>query len=328
MGKPEVQDELTRRRERGRRSQAAFRKRQAQSTQALEAQNRRLKEGIQAAVDAAHGDERPDMLRILRDLASAAGHDIPETFPQKRVGDDEDWSLTEFTSCTTTETAPKACHQVPWPIDSPPAAQYRLDFSMWLDPLHYMRISLPPQDILPYLGPGAETLAGLMFWSVMEHSQSGCSNHISETSVKTGLGHCKATQSIKPSFVETMAKARLEYRETGSISQKYRAAAEDDLGLVLCNLIEVDYRSRGKDPNLWLSCLAIEQRIKNAIGDSALDTLRKAANKQGDPVLKGLMENVKCSLWDSAVCFGDGPRWNVDVVDSLFATIIERSLAV
>ncbi|KAJ4248817.1 hypothetical protein NW762_012655 [Fusarium torreyae] len=300
MGKPEVQDELTRRRERGRRSQAAFRKRQAQSTQALEAQNRRLKEGIQAAVNAAQGDERPEMLRILRDLAIAAALDVPETFSQERVRDDKDGSTTEFTSFNTTEAAARACDDVSWSLDLPPATQYRLDCSMWLNPLHYMRISLPPQDILPYLGPGAETFAGLMFWSVMEHSQSGCKTHISETSVKTGLGHCKATQSIKPSFVQTMAKARLEYKETGSISQEYRAAAEDDLGLVLCNLIEVDYCSRGKDPNLWLSCLAIEQRIQKVIGEAALNTLRKAANKQGDPVLQELTENVKCSLYNSA----------------------------
>ncbi|KAF4949142.1 hypothetical protein FSARC_13580 [Fusarium sarcochroum] len=327
MGKPEVQDELSRRRERGRRSQAAFRKRQAQSAQALGIQNRRLKEGIQAAIDAAHGDERPEMLRILRDLAMAAELDIPETISQERVRDGNAGSMAEIASFNTTRIVAKVSDDMPWSVDSPPSAQYRLDCSMWLDPLHYMRISLPPQDILPYLGSGAESFAGLLFWSVMEHSQSACAQHKSEASAKTGLGHSKATQSIKPSFVQTMAKARLEYKETGSISQEHGAAAEDDLGLVLCNLIEVDYRSRGKDPDLWLSCVAIQHRIRKAVGDSTLTTLRTAANKQGDPVLQELLEDVKCSLYDSAVCFGDGPRWNVDVVDSLFAASIEYALA-
>jgi hypothetical protein len=160
----------------------------------------------------------------------------------------------------------------------------------------------------------------------MEHSQSGCARHSPETPVKTGLGHSNATKGIKPSFIQTMAKARIEYKQTGSISQAHAVAAEDDLGLVLCKLVEADYRSQGKDPDQWLSCVAIEQRVKNKIGHSALSTLTEVALGRTDVHLQYLLDEVQCKLYDTSVCFGDGPRWDVEIVDDLFATLIGHVL--
>jgi hypothetical protein len=194
--------------------------------------------------------------------------------------------------------------------------------------LHYLRVSLPPQDLLPYLGTGAETFAGLLFWSVMEHSQSGCSHHDAVSIIETGLGHSAAIRDIKPTFIQTMARARIEYKKTGSISQEHAVAGEDDLGLVLCKLVEDDYRSKGKDPNQWLSCVAIEKRIKRAIGGYRLNLLKSAANGQANSTLHGLLEGILCKLYDSSVCFGDGPRWNIKVIDQLFAPLIMQTLLV
>jgi hypothetical protein len=123
-----------------------------------------------------------------------------------------------------------------------------------------------------------------------------------------------------------MAKARIEYKQTGSISQAHAVAAEDDLGLVLCKLVEADYRSQGKDPDQWLSCVAIEQRVKNKIGHSALSTLTEIALGRTDVLLQYLLDEVQCKLYDTSVCFGDGPRWDAEIVDDLFATLIGHVL--
>ncbi|KAF4334930.1 hypothetical protein FBEOM_11226 [Fusarium beomiforme] len=322
MGAAEPQDELTRRRERGRRSQAAFRKRQAQSTQALAAQNSRLKQGIQRALDAARGDERPEMLGILRELAAAADLEAPSSLLRESESSPSSSSSNGGPAGTFTDNLMDPFINAPLPLNPSPSTQYRLDCSMWLDPLHYLRVSLPPQDILPYLGPGAETFAGLLFWSVMEHYQTLCTQHNSKTVITKGLYHSKATQDIKPSFIETMAKARVEYKQTGSISQSHAVAAERDLGLVLCNLVETEYRSKGKDPDQWLSCVGIEKRVRNTVGDDGVESLRIASIGQGGTVLRCLLEDVKCKLYDSCVCFGDGPRWSVDVIDPLFSSIV------
>ncbi|KAM0293789.1 hypothetical protein ACHAO9_001475 [Fusarium lateritium] len=326
MGAVNAQDDLSRRRERGRRSQAAFRKRQAQSVQSISIQNSLLKESIQRSIDAAHGDERPEMLSALRDLAEAAELDVPSTLTGEMASHEKGKHPEESITDISPSMTGGMWENVSLSLGPSPATQYRLDCGIWLDPLHYLRVSLPPQDILPYLGPGAESFAGIMFWSVMEHSQSGCARHSPETPVKTGLGHSNATKGIKPSFIQTMAKARIEYKQTGSISQAHAVAAEEDLGLVLCKLVEADYRSRGKDPDQWLSCVAIEQRVKKKIGHSALNTLTEVALGHTDALFSYLLEDVQCRLYDTSVCFGDGPRWNVEIVDDLFATLIAHVL--
>lgn len=312
---------LQRGRERGRRSQAAFRKRQAQSNHALADQNAFLKQGIQRLLDAAQGDERPEMLGIFRELAVAADIEAPPKVSM--VGPVLESTEASDSDITTTDvTSYQSFSNISLPISPSQSTPYRLECSMWLDPLHYLRVSLPPQDILPYLGAGAETFAGLLFWSVMEHYQTVCTQHNARTVIQKGLRHSKATQDIKPSFIETMAKARVEYKQTGSISQAHAVAAEKDLGLVLCNLIETEYRSTGKDPDQWLSCIGIEKRLRKSMNHDELDNMRKAALGRENTVLYHLLEDVKCRLYDNCVCFGDGPRWDVRMVDELFAPFI------
>ncbi|KAF5720066.1 hypothetical protein FMUND_4350 [Fusarium mundagurra] len=322
MGIAEPQDELTafqRRRERGRRSQAAFRKRQAQSNNALADQNARLKQGIQRLLDTAQGDERPEMLGIFRELALAADIEAPSSISQIETACSSTEALVCDMTTTGTNNLQSLFSDIPLPVNPSQSTQYRLECSMWLDPLHYLRVSLPPQDILPYLGTGAETFAGLLFWSVMEHYQTVCTQHNAKTVIQKGLKHSKATQDIKPYFIETMAKARVEYKQTGSISQAHAVAAEKDLGLVLCSLIETEYRSTGKDPDQWLSCIGIEKRLRKTMSHDKVENIRKAATGQGNSGLQYLLEDVKCRLYDSCVCFGDGPRWDVNFVDELFA---------
>ncbi|KLP22501.1 uncharacterized protein LW94_9732 [Fusarium fujikuroi] len=322
MGAAEPQDELTRRRERGRRSQAAFRKRQAQSNNALADQNARLKQGIQRLLDAAQGDERPEMLDIFRELAVAADIEAPPRVSQmERACSSTGVSNSDITT-TDVNSFQGLFSNISLPMIPSQPTQYRLECSMWLDPLHYLRVSLPPQDILPYLGAGAETFAGLLFWSVMEHYQTVCTQHNAKTVIQKGLKHSKATQDIKPSFIETMAKARVEYKQTGSISQAHAVAAEKDLGLVLCNLIETEYRSTGKDPDQWLSCIGIEKRLRKTVSHDELEDMRNAALGRENTILHHRLEDVKCRLYDSCVCFGDGPRWDVKTVDELFAPFI------
>ncbi|KAG7422128.1 hypothetical protein LZL87_012215 [Fusarium oxysporum] len=326
MGAAEPQDELTRRRERGRRSQAAFRKRQAQSNQALQAQNALLKQGIQRLLYAAQGDERPEMLGIFRELAFAADIEAPPSVSEIETARPSIGASESDTTNADANRLQSLLSNIPLQLNPSQSTQYRLECSMWLDPLHYLRVSLPPQDILPYLGAGAETFAGLLFWSVMEHYQTVCTQHNSKSVIQKGLKHSKATQDIKPSFIETMAKARVEYKQTGSISQAHAVAAEKDLGLVLCNLIETEYRSSGKDPNQWLSCNGIERRLRETMDDNTLECLRRAALGKENSALHYMLENVKCRLYDSCVCFGDGPRWNVDVVDQLFTPFIRSGM--
>ncbi|KAF4981528.1 hypothetical protein FZEAL_2677 [Fusarium zealandicum] len=328
---PESEDDLSRRRERGRRSQAAFRKRQAQAIEELRQHNRLLKDGIQKVVNALSGDERPALIETISDLAVMTGLDTPRGTQHSPSLHPENGDIT--IDATIRDAVPPYENQVAAlsrSASSFPAPTQRLNCTMWLDPLRYERFSLPPQDIIPYLGSGSNTLAGHIFWSVMEHAQGGCTNAHPDPSVlvRSGLGHSSPTQNVKASFIRAMVKARLEYRETGSISPENAAAGESDLGMALRDRVETDYRDRGKDPSMWLSCLAVEQRIRGVAGVSAFGMIENATMEAPESALGKLLDNAKCRLYDNNVCFGDGPRWSVSVVDRLFLSLINQAIAI
>ncbi|KAK7432008.1 hypothetical protein QQZ08_001298 [Neonectria magnoliae] len=322
-----------RRRERGRLSQASFRKRQAQATQQLTENNRRLKDAIGRIVNAAHTAKYPELLNTISDAAEAAG--IASKRPVEceaaesgtgritgesqvlleRVDDRKVIALKQTSSSPALSTLPSVASQ-------------RLTLGIWLDPLHYMRVSIPPEDIIPYLGQGSMTFSGRLFWSVMEHSQIECKNQHPDRLVllQRGLLHSKATRDLGFPFLQALVEARLEYKKTGSISPQYALAAEADIGWLLRDQVEKDYRSNGKDPSLWLTSLGIEQRLRSMVGSATFSLLEMAARGEGNCALRDLLDRIKCALYETCNCFGDGPRWNVDVVDGLFLDwIVEAS---
>ncbi|KPM34373.1 hypothetical protein AK830_g12203 [Neonectria ditissima] len=320
--------ELQRRRERGRQSQASFRKRQAQAAQHLTANNRQLKDAIGKIINAARTKKYPELVETIFDAAEGAGIDFerPRQFDTNNSHSKfaasgpqilpEHVEIGGSTAVDHTNSGP-AFPVVP---ALPLVAPQQLSWGIWLDPLHYMRASLPPEDIIPYLGQGSKTFAGRLFWSVMEHSQIKCEREHSDrfTLIQRGLRHSKATQDLGSPFIQATVEARLEYKRIGSISPQYALAGEADLGVVLRDQIEKDYRSRGKDPSLWLSSLAIERRLRVMVGNVTFGLLEMAARGEGSPPLRDLMDRVKCALYETCDCFGDGPRWNVNVVDGLF----------
>lgn len=330
---------MQRRRERGRRSQAGFRKRQAEASQRIKDQNSQLKRAIEKLVNTTRGDENPELLKSIFDVAEVAGVDVErpsqsdsdavQRMPKHAsknlhvrlvpVSGEDDVVI----SAVTRDFIDKPNHQansdlsLSAPSSAPPQ---RLTCGLWLDNLHYMRISVPPDDIIPYLGPGSKTFAGILFWSLMDHGQKKCSRKHPDFPVllTNALGHSKVTEDWPVRYIEAMIEARLEYKQTGSISQKYASAAEPDLPTVVRDRVIVDYHSRGIDPDLWISVMGIEKRVRRMVGDATFTVLEAAAKGEGDLVTRQLFGMIECKLHETCVCFGDGPRWNVDIVDGIF----------
>ncbi|KAI1093640.1 hypothetical protein F5B19DRAFT_114486 [Rostrohypoxylon terebratum] len=324
-------DALRRRRERGRRSQAGFRRRQAD-------QNRQLKAAIEKLVNTTRGDEHPELLNSIFQVAEAAGIEAQRPAPSedvqpwpkhvksggsKRYSSRVDAEVDITIHAATRDFVPKESDQGRSNLNSPTpssTAPARLRCGIWIDHQYYMRISVPPDDILPYLGPGSKTFAGILFWDLMDHSQEKCKRPHSDdaTLIRRGLGHSKVTENWAISYVQAMIEARQEYRQTGSISAQYAPAAERDMGLLMRDRITAEYQAQGKDPNQWLSTSGIEKRVRSMIGDDAFTRLEAVAKGEGDPVLRYSFENIECKLHETCICFGDGPRWRVDIVDGLF----------
>lgn len=307
-------------------------------------QHLRLKSAIEKLVNATRGDEHPELLSAIFDVAEEAGIDAQRsvqsdaTQPRPKHVSGNSQSLTSpvhseediTINATTKDLACKAGLQASsGPSSSIPrsASPRRLTCGIWLDPLHYMRISVPPDDILPYLGQRATTLAGILFWSLMDHSQKKCTRKHTEfgTIIKRSLGHSKATKDWATTYIQAMVAARQEYKRMGSISPQYASAAEPDLGMVVRDRILTEYHDRGMDPDQWLSAMGIEKRIKSMVTDNTFATLETAARGEGDPALRELFENIECRLHETSICFGDGPRWSVEVVDGLFLDLLHAA---
>ena len=187
-----------------------------------------------------------------------------------------------------------------------------------------MKVSLPPEDIIPYLGPRSKTFAGIIFWSLMDHSQNKCPRAHNDITaiIRRGLSHSKITQNWTTRFVYAMIEARLEYKRTGSISYKYASAAETDLPAMVHDQIEEEYRNRGADPDRWLSAMGIEERVRDMVGEGVFALLEAAAKGGGDAALQYELQTVICKLHEHCICFGDGPRWDTDFVDKLFLDLV------
>ncbi|KAI0890462.1 uncharacterized protein GGS22DRAFT_150970 [Annulohypoxylon maeteangense] len=345
--KGDADDALRRRRERGRRSQAGFRKRQAESNQHMRDQNRQLKAAIEKLINTTRGDEHPELLNTIFEVAEAAGIDARRPTDGENVqrwpkhakyrnrqpsASDAGGEVDITIDPTTRDIAPQEDDQGYANFNpsttSPSFSSQRLRCGIWLDHQHYMRISIPPDDILPFLGPRSKTLAGILFWDLMDHTQNKCKRPHSDdaTAIRRGLGHSKVTEDWAVSYIQAMVEARQEYRRTGSISPQYASAAERDLGTMVRDRITAEYYAQGKDPNQWLSTLGIEKRVRAMIGDEAFARLEAAAKGEGDPALRYFFENIECKLHETCICFGDGPRWSVDVVDGIFLNWVHSAI--
>ncbi|CAH0018929.1 unnamed protein product [Clonostachys rhizophaga] len=307
-------DEGTRaRRERGRQSQAAFRKRQAQFNRDLKNKNHQLTRSIERVLDCIQGDERPDLLGAVSDMARTAG--INSSHEGEQGGEEGDrsanWYINDLAVGSNEELYDEFILQ-----SKPPKPHYT---EMRLDPFHYMNISLPPEDIVPYLGAGSNTFAGRLFWFMLEHSQVRCENNHEEPIEfhQRIVGHSQAMEGVSLSFAQTMVEARLEHRRTGSIAAEIAPAAEIDLAMVICTRVQEEHEKKGDNMAQWMSCQAVEEHIQEILGEDTFTRLQVAFLENGHPFVKKKVEKLYCKLYDTFVCFGDGPRWTIDTVNEL-----------
>ena len=296
-------------------------------------------------VDAARGGGPSELLDGIAEVAAAAGVD-PERLPARcsavtgdsgsrgdpgpslaaRPDGKEDMIIDVTTRSVVASDSdrgnpPGLTPERPTPSSSEVAAPRRPVCGIWFDPLHYVRLEVPPCDIIPFLGPGSSTFAGTLFWSLLEHQGgAGCRRaHADQGGVlKAMFGHARATQDISASLVTRMVAARLEYRRTGSVGGELAATADPDLAALIRDRVEAEYRARGDDLAPWLDLVAVEERVRAMVGDAGFAALLEAARGRGDPRLRDLLDAAKCALCDTSTCFGDGPRWHFSLVDVLF----------
>ncbi|KAI0532002.1 hypothetical protein GGR58DRAFT_491749 [Xylaria digitata] len=197
-------EELRRRRERGKLSQARFRKRQAQASQETRQENERMKAAIADIVRATQcGSDRSSLLRAVRAAADVAGvdasgldeenrdeEDAPEpgerdaairTSTETEKGDDPSSSSTpqiwrEHLIYSVNQTHCYASRPFSASTASPPSGRLspRLDYGIWVDARRAVTVSKPPTEIIPFLGAGQYTFSGRLYWACTDYLISLC----------------------------------------------------------------------------------------------------------------------------------------------------------
>lgn len=202
------------------------------------------------------------------------------------------------------------------------------------DPFQRSEYTTGSAVVLPFLGAGAFTLAGRMFWSVVKRFEAA-------------VHDCGLPRHLRPSIYKPMAlpyptlsdlrdqsacfwdiepdpwlatiDARLARQNAiaGSADTAYSITQSDLI------LVEKDPASRETSNLKWLSPISAEQRIRAVVGDDVFAVLAspqaecREMDAKGYPGLSSIaaIDGFLDKLAESYVCFGDGPQWDMSTFD-------------
>ncbi|KAK2606329.1 hypothetical protein QQS21_003260 [Conoideocrella luteorostrata] len=328
--------ELERRRERGRLAQSAFRSRQARAKQDMKAENAILKNAIGAIAREICADDRPALRAKIREAAVLAGLDISspndnDSTPDSTSKTDSSVFVAAQMKATdlgqpvsgfssSSSSAPALTYDLTalsHPVEGRDrflAGQRNSHLSVLRDPFQCNRCQNGPATLLPFLGAGAFTFAGRMFWYLVEKYEAAKHDSLQLPARATlpkfrDLLDQSTSQNIDPVYWIKMTEARLA---------RYRQAAGSVPPTSQDTLVAEEPTSAPK----WLSPILAEQRIRHIVGDHvfavlAAPMLDRWEVNRGNPVHDNveLIEGLLDRLSELYECSGDGPRWNASTFD-------------
>ncbi|KAI2777938.1 hypothetical protein F4815DRAFT_447740 [Daldinia loculata] len=332
----QAEEELRRRRERGKIAQRAFRKRQSNTSRDKRNETQRLKEAISKIVRVARHDDRPELVKAIQEAAGVTGldeHVVAElcdeggnqtrriTKPSQPSPSSRDLLSTNTVSSTglgtnTQGIPPSIGARSGWILksqDSTPLGRgtdigwmsTRLDYGLWFDTSRFIRVDKPPSDIIPYLGKGMSTFAGRLFWACGELLLEQCRR--AELYAHTNPRVAREAREVIWNMVQHSPPLH-NVRYIIALAEARREfrdrgyiegdnpAGEIDSAFILQEQVMNDYKSKGQDATGWLSPMAVELELRRC--------LSLESSRQLDRVLQ---------IWDSNQV--EGPL--LDMIQSL-----------
>ncbi|KAI1736612.1 hypothetical protein F4680DRAFT_252238 [Xylaria scruposa] len=319
-----AEEELRRRRERGRQSQARFRKRQAQAAREAQAENERLRAAIADIVNVAGGGDRlgPNLLNAIRAAADVAGVNtsalekedevvavvkrgaVVQALPMTTRGSDGLTPTPSRGAGNRSASRGYLPHGGTWRSRSSSTSQSsgrlspRLDYGIWVDSRRATKVSIPPHEIVPFLGPGRWTFAGQLYWACADYMISLCrlvtsphtptpwfgdlsrcpSPREAEDRVWDLLQHSPPIHSVR--LAQALAESQRAFRDIGWIpgdSPVVPCSGEgEDIETLLRKEIEANYIARGHDLSAWMTIFQLEGHMRRQLGAAAFEKLERA----------------------------------------------------
>lgn len=204
---------------------------------------------------------------------------------------------------------------------------------VWPDADRPLQMVHPPPDIVPYMGDGAYTLAGQLYWTAMAFGfqairaiTSSPSPPPAAVDIVTETFTYTMRHAALPQIM-TMMQARLLFRRYGYFQhpanrsvdeQQYWSWALDpsvvtDLGTDMGR----EFQKAGVRKDDFLTPLDVERLLRDRFRDDypVFEAALKgqALSEEHVACMRRLMQIMS----RQSICFGDGPRWKPESVETL-----------
>ncbi|KAK3685195.1 hypothetical protein B0T22DRAFT_517070 [Podospora appendiculata] len=238
-------------------------------------------------------------------------------------------------------------------LSSPGRMSPRLNYGLWFEPDRIIRIAHPPRDVVPYIGEGMHTLAGTLYWagmgcalSVLRKAIRGqqaktppyqtslsTSNIDPQRARATAAAHARMQRMFQTTLrlvsqqtVHDMIHARFLWRKLGYLAGDHPGRDPDLPVRILAGILR-EYNRASADGELrsWLTPVDVEALVRVRLGGgpgggwapwaAALRGCGGGADMESVAVRVGMVKRLVDMIAEHGVCFGDGPRWRVDLVE-------------
>ncbi|XXG95550.1 peroxisomal copper amine oxidase [Hypoxylon texense] len=206
---------------------------------------------------------------------------------------------------------------------------------IWPDADRPLQMVQPPPDIVPYMGLGAYTVAGQLYWTAMAFGFNAIRAIVSSPSPPPAAVDIVAEQftftmkyAALPQIMYMM-HARLLFRKHGYFQHPANRSADEQqywswaLDPHMARELGVDlgreFQRAGVSKDDFLTPLDVERRLRDRFRDGY--AVFEAALK-GQALAE---EHVACMrrllqiMSRQSICFGDGPRWKPESVETLIS---------
>ncbi|KAI1416384.1 hypothetical protein F5Y13DRAFT_153816 [Hypoxylon sp. FL1857] len=198
------------------------------------------------------------------------------------------------------------------------------------EPDRALHITQPPSDIMPYMGAGAYTLAGQMYWSAMAFGFQAIKAIISTSTPPPAAVDIVADQFMHTLKLVTLPKimylmhSRLTFRRYGYFQlasdehfEEIKSFLDPAMPQRISKALGEELEKSGVSKEDFLTPLDVERRLRDRFRDEYPvfeAALRgQALSAQHVACMRKLMQIMS----RQSICFGDGPRWRPESVDTL-----------
>ncbi|ETS78110.1 hypothetical protein PFICI_10172 [Pestalotiopsis fici W106-1] len=305
------------RREKGRLAQRAFRQKQIDTIRILKDENQKFRDAI-AAISAAAAGNQTALGHAIEDAQILAGTGRQGS---KVVGRVESNPSSNEAADSSIEAAPKSpvCEEdVIGPVDDWSHQNNFEAANLLPSPSNdlALKITGAPEEIAPYLGPAAYSVAGQIHWIAIAYSyasakalrEAASSLHLNKDSSRA-FG--KTLQYVTIDDVLCVLRGRLMYRKQGFMAGDENQGHDPWMAKVV--MMTIVQNCAPSDSNLLFTAFDVADCLRCELGDRFAQLEAALAGTATDSWAAVTREFVR-ELAFQAICYGAGPRWRIEHV--------------